>query len=82
MPLKPLHLPELVNAVNPDKYRLFDGFAHLASGLACGLAGLAAGMAIGIVGDAGVRYAGSIIMQQASFLQCEDAITILLRTSL
>ncbi|KAJ9522656.1 hypothetical protein QJQ45_019746, partial [Haematococcus lacustris] len=41
--------------VNPANYRLFDGFAHLASGLACGLAGLAAGMAIGIVGDAGVR---------------------------
>jgi len=39
----------------PGKYRLYDGFAHLSSGLACGLAGLAAGMAIGIVGDAGVR---------------------------
>eukprot|EP00208_Stichococcus_sp_RCC1054_P004654 CAMPEP_0206137076 /NCGR_PEP_ID=MMETSP1473-20131121/2256_1 /ASSEMBLY_ACC=CAM_ASM_001109 /TAXON_ID=1461547 /ORGANISM="Stichococcus sp, Strain RCC1054" /LENGTH=159 /DNA_ID=CAMNT_0053529991 /DNA_START=143 /DNA_END=622 /DNA_ORIENTATION=- len=36
-------------------YMLFDGYAHLAAGLACGLAGLAAGMAIGIVGDAGVR---------------------------
>lgn len=43
-------------AVNPGKYTLFDGFAHLASGLSCGLAGLAAGMAIGIVGDAGVRW--------------------------
>lgn len=43
--------------INPkDKpYTMFDGYAHLASGLACGLAGLAAGMAIGIVGDAGVR---------------------------
>jgi V-type H+-transporting ATPase proteolipid subunit len=41
--------------VTPGKYTLFDGFAHLASGLSCGLAGLAAGMAIGIVGDAGVR---------------------------
>lgn len=40
-------------AQNP--YYLFDGYAHLAAGLACGLAGLAAGMAIGIVGDAGVR---------------------------
>lgn len=38
-------------------YSLFDGYAHLASGLSCGLAGLAAGMAIGIVGDAGVRWA-------------------------
>eukprot|EP01025_Chloroclados_australasicus_P046952 TRINITY_DN51_c0_g1_i9.p2 TRINITY_DN51_c0_g1~~TRINITY_DN51_c0_g1_i9.p2 ORF type:complete len:155 (-),score=30.41 TRINITY_DN51_c0_g1_i9:248-664(-) len=36
-------------------YSLFDGYAHLAAGLACGLAGLPAGMAIGIVGDAGVR---------------------------
>lgn len=45
-------------AVNPGTYTLFDGFAHLASGLACGLAGLAAGMAIGIVGDAGVRWVG------------------------
>jgi V-type H+-transporting ATPase proteolipid subunit len=41
--------------VSPTSYKLFDGFAHLASGLSCGLAGLAAGMAIGIVGDAGVR---------------------------
>lgn len=43
-------------AVNAP-YFLFDGYAHLAAGLACGLAGLAAGMAIGIVGDAGVRCA-------------------------
>ncbi|KAG6510761.1 hypothetical protein ZIOFF_028797 [Zingiber officinale] len=45
--------------INPKakSYYLFDGYAHLSSGLACGLAGLSAGMAIGIVGDAGVRYA-------------------------
>lgn len=44
--------------INPKakSYYLFDGYAHLSSGLACGLAGLSAGMAIGIVGDAGVRY--------------------------
>ncbi|MCL7023256.1 hypothetical protein MKW94_008779, partial [Papaver nudicaule] len=35
-------------------YYLFDGYAHLSSGLAGGLAGLSAGMAIRIVGDAGV----------------------------
>ncbi|KAG9142485.1 hypothetical protein Leryth_017005 [Lithospermum erythrorhizon] len=35
---------------------LFDGYAHLSSGLACGLAGLSAGMAIGIVGDAAEGY--------------------------
>lgn len=46
--------------INPKAkpYYYFDGYAHLASGLACGLSGLAAGMAIGIVGDAGVRWAG------------------------
>ncbi|KAH0731915.1 hypothetical protein KY289_003103 [Solanum tuberosum] len=44
--------------VNPKtkSYYLFNGYAHLSSGLACGLAGLSAGMTIGIVGDAGVRY--------------------------
>ncbi|EYU37872.1 hypothetical protein MIMGU_mgv1a020126mg [Erythranthe guttata] len=43
--------------INPKakSYYLFDGYAHLSSGLSCGLAGLAAGVAIGIVGDAGVR---------------------------
>ncbi|GMY05637.1 V-type proton ATPase 16 kDa proteolipid subunit isoform X3 [Fagus crenata] len=42
--------------INPKakSYYLFDGYAHLSSGLACGLAELSAGMAIGIVGDAGV----------------------------
>merc|ERR1712216_294875 len=51
----------LINAViistniHPEGYTLFQGYAHLSSGLACGLSGLAAGMAIGITGDAGVR---------------------------
>lgn len=40
---------------NNGEYSLFQGYAHLAAGLSCGLAGLAAGMAIGIVGDSGVR---------------------------
>jgi len=44
-----------VNQTADKPYYFFDGYAHLASGLACGLAGLAAGMAIGVVGDAGVR---------------------------
>eukprot|EP01018_Ginkgo_biloba_P036874 Gb_04829 [translate_table: standard] len=45
--------------INPKarSYYLFDGYAHLSSGLARGLVGLSAGMAIGIVGDAGVSYA-------------------------
>lgn len=38
-----------------SEYYFFDGYAHLAAGLACGLCGLSSGMAIGIVGDAGVR---------------------------
>ncbi len=44
--------------INPKSkpYYVFDGYAHLSSGLSCGLAGLSAGMAIGIVGDAGVRF--------------------------
>jgi V-type H+-transporting ATPase proteolipid subunit len=41
--------------IHPEGYTLFQGYAHLSSGLACGLSGLAAGMAIGITGDAGVR---------------------------
>jgi V-type H+-transporting ATPase proteolipid subunit len=41
--------------ITPTGYTLFQGYAHLSSGLACGLSGLAAGMAIGIIGDAGVR---------------------------
>jgi V-type H+-transporting ATPase proteolipid subunit len=41
--------------ITPNGYTLFQGYAHLSSGLACGLSGLAAGMAIGIIGDAGVR---------------------------
>ena len=50
--------------INPKakSYYLFDGYAHLSSGLACGLAGLSAGMAIGIVGDAGVRYYSSALV--------------------
>lgn len=45
----------IATGINPEGYTLFNGYAHLASGLSSGLAGLSAGMAIGIVGDAGVR---------------------------
>lgn len=41
-------------------YSLFEGYAHLGSGLACGLSALAAGLAIGIGGDAGTRAIGQI----------------------
>ena len=44
-----------INQTADKAYYYFDGYAHLAAGLACGLASLSAGMAIGIVGDAGVR---------------------------
>ncbi|KAK2077403.1 V-type proton ATPase 16 kDa proteolipid subunit [Prototheca wickerhamii] len=44
-----------INQTADKAYYYFDGYAHFAGGLACGLAGLGAGMAIGIVGDAGVR---------------------------
>lgn len=40
-----------------EGYTLYNGFAHLAAGLTCGLCGLGAGYATGIVGDAGVRGA-------------------------
>ncbi len=59
-PQKPHPTPTLlawpaVNQTADKAYYFFDGYAHFAAGLACGLAGLGAGMAIGIVGDAGVR---------------------------
>ncbi|RYP90299.1 hypothetical protein DL770_003595 [Monosporascus sp. CRB-9-2] len=38
-----------------QSYSLFNGFMHLACGLAVGMTGLAAGYCIGIVGDKGVR---------------------------
>lgn len=38
-----------------DKYSLFSGCVHLASGLCVGMTGLAAGWCIGVVGDMGVR---------------------------
>lgn len=41
-----------------DAYSGFSGYAHLASGLCCGLSSLGAGLCIGIVGDAGVRANG------------------------
>lgn len=41
-----------------SNYSSYNGFAHLAAGLSCGLSGLSSGMAIGVVGDAGVRANG------------------------
>lgn len=56
--LAPHPSPFAVNQTADKAYYYFDGYAHFAGGLACGLAGLGAGMAIGIVGDAGVRCGG------------------------
>ena len=41
-----------------NNYSYKSGFAHLSSGLCCGLSSLGAGIAIGIGGDAGVRALG------------------------
>ncbi|KAK4377338.1 hypothetical protein RND71_003634 [Anisodus tanguticus] len=62
--------------INPKtkSYYLFDGYAHLSSGLACGLAGLSAGMAIGIVGDAGVsrtRVPTRVALVERTMLQLD-----------
>jgi len=48
----------LTQEVKSSNYSAFDGYAHLAAGLSCGLSGMGAGFAIGIVGDAGVRANG------------------------
>ncbi len=45
----------LIQKINDSSYTYYDGYKHLASGLACGLSSLAAGYAIGKVGDSGVR---------------------------
>ena len=49
----------ILNGKITDKdYKSRSAFAHLASGLCCGLSSLGAGIAIGIGGDAGVRALG------------------------
>ena len=49
----------LVQKVNGhDEYDYAKGFAHLSSGLCCGISSWAAGIAIGIAGDAGARALG------------------------
>ena len=44
--------------IGDNNYTYKNGYAHLASGLCCGLSSLGAGIAIGIGGDAGVRALG------------------------
>mmetsp|Transcript_13481 Transcript_13481/g.14967 ORF Transcript_13481/g.14967 Transcript_13481/m.14967 type:complete len:160 (-) Transcript_13481:251-730(-) len=54
-------------AINPPSYNnnqiqgvysIYNGWAHLAAGLCCGLSCLASGGTIGIIGDVGVRAFG------------------------
>lgn len=40
------------------KYSIYNGYAHLAAGLCCGLSCLVAGGTIGVIGDCGVRVYG------------------------
>ncbi|KAH9548996.1 hypothetical protein CY35_11G117300 [Sphagnum magellanicum] len=66
--------------INPRSkpYYVFGGYAHLSTGLSCGLAGLSAGMAVGIVGDAGVRanaqqsklFVGSLSLSKGVEVYC------------
>lgn len=48
-------------------YSQFNGFAHLAAGLCCGLSSLASGLAIGISADAGTRAVGAQSAMAASW---------------
>ena len=48
----------ILNQRMVETYTAKNAFAHLASGLCCGLSSLGAGIAIGIGGDAGVRALG------------------------
>ena len=48
----------ILNQRIQEGYKYKDGYAHLSSGLCCGLSSLGAGIAIGIGGDAGVRALG------------------------
>ena len=48
----------ILNQKIGNGYTYKSGYAHLSSGLCCGLSSLGAGIAIGIGGDAGVRALG------------------------
>jgi V-type H+-transporting ATPase proteolipid subunit len=46
------------NADNTTTYSMYNGYAHMAAGLCCGISCLAAGGTIGVIGDAGVQGFG------------------------
>jgi len=54
----------LTQAIRPPasggytSYSMYNGYAHLAAGLCCGISCLAAGGTIGVIGDAGVQAFG------------------------
>lgn len=48
-------------------YSQYNGFAHLAAGLCCGLCSLASGLSIGIAADAGTRAVGAQSAMAASW---------------
>lgn len=48
-----------------NQYSSYEAYAHLGSGLSCGLSCLAAGLSLGICGDAGCRAIGQ---QQSLFI--------------
>lgn len=48
-------------------YSQYNGFAHLAAGLCCGLCSLASGLSIGISADAGTRAVGAQSAMDASW---------------
>ncbi|EED94908.1 ATP synthase subunit, partial [Thalassiosira pseudonana CCMP1335] len=58
------------NADNTTTYSMYNGYAHMAAGLCCGISCLAAGGTIGVIGDAGAAnadganklYVGLLIM--------------------
>ena len=63
----------LTTNIKQEEYSSFSGYAHLASGLACGLSGLAAGICIGIVGDAGVRANAQQVSASPRVRPCPDS---------
>merc|ERR1719223_1546149 len=54
-------------------YSLFNGYAHLAAGLCCGVSCLAAGGTIGCIGDVGVRGFGLKASAGRTWSTGEDA---------
>jgi V-type H+-transporting ATPase 16kDa proteolipid subunit len=51
------------------KYSLFTAYAHLASGLCCGLTGLGSGIAIGVAGDSSIRGCEAYEMESKKMMQ-------------